>query len=398
MRILISGVGIAGPTLAYWLSRYGFEPVLIEKSPRLRTAGYIIDFWGLGFDIAERMGLTSELSERAYVVKGVKILNREGKPVAGFSADVFRRVAGGRYVSIQRGALAELIYGTIDGKVATMFGDSIHAIDQSDDKARVTFERAPPRDFDLVIGADGLHSRVRELAFGPQETYEKYLGYKVAAFEVKGYRPREELVYSMFTEVGRQIGRFSMRDDRTLFLFIFSDADPRVPHALDDQKMALHQHFGRSGWECARILELLDQCQVLYFDRISQIRMDSRRSSWSRNRVSLVGDAASCVSLLAGQGTALAMVAAYVLAGELYRAKGDYGRAFQRYQDIFGPFVARKQKAAVKFAGSFAPRTALGLFFRNQVVKLMSVPWIADLAAGRDLTDKLSLPDYESSW
>jgi 2-polyprenyl-6-methoxyphenol hydroxylase-like FAD-dependent oxidoreductase len=137
-----------------------------------------------------------------------------------------------------------------------------------------------------------------------------------------------------------------------------------------------------------------DAADDLYFDRVSQIRMDPPQGLWSRGRVTLIGDAASCVSLLAGQGTALAMVAAYILAGELHHSKGNYAEAFRRYQDAFGPFVLAKQKAALRFAGSFAPKSKLSLFLRNRLFNLMSIRWIADLAVGRDLADRIALPDY----
>jgi 2-polyprenyl-6-methoxyphenol hydroxylase-like FAD-dependent oxidoreductase len=161
------------------------------------------------------------------------------------------------------------------------------------------------------------------------------------------------------------------------------------------QKALLKQRFGHSGWECPRILELLDSTESLYFDRVSQIRMNgSTPGGWSKGRITLVGDAAFCVSFLAGQGSALAMVAAYILGGELHRARGDYGRAFARYEQIFGAFVLKKQKAALRFAGAFAPKTEWGLFVRNQVMNLMRIPWVADLVVNRDITDKISLPEY----
>jgi 2-polyprenyl-6-methoxyphenol hydroxylase-like FAD-dependent oxidoreductase len=198
----------------------------------------------------------------------------------------------------------------------------------------------------------------------------------------------------MYTEVGRQVVRFAMRDDRTMFLFTYADEHVTGADTLEAQKAVLRQRFGASGWECPKILEALDDSDDLYFDRVSQIQMDPQQGEWARGRVTLVGDAASCVSLLAGQGSALAMVAAYILAGELHRADGDYAVAFQRYQDLFGPFVLSKQKAALRFAGTFAPKSAFALFLRNQIFKLMAIPWIANLAVGRDLADSIALPDY----
>jgi 2-polyprenyl-6-methoxyphenol hydroxylase-like FAD-dependent oxidoreductase len=275
-----------------------------------------------------------------------------------------------------------------------MFGDSVAHIEQTGQGVQVTFERGDMQEFDLVVGADGLHSRVRELVFGEESRFEKYLGYKAAAFEVKGYRPRDELVYVMYTQVGQQLARFAMRDDRTMFLFTFQDEDASGADNDQAQKALLRKRFGASGCECPQILDALDASDDIYFDRVSQIHMKPQDGLWTKGRITLAGDAASCVSLLAGQGSALAMVAAYVLAGELRRAHGDYFKAFGRYQEIFAPFVFSKQKAALRFAGTFAPRSKVALFLRNQIFRLMAVPWIADLAIGRDLADHIALPNY----
>lgn len=259
----------------------------------------------------------------------------------------------------------------------------------------VIFENGPARDFDLVVGADGLHSRVRELAFGPKSQFENYLGYKVAAFEAPGYKPRDELTYAMYTEVGQQVSRFAMRGDRTMFLFLFEDESlDRGNENVHAQKTLLRKRFGRSGWECPQILNALDASNDLYFDRVSQIRMDTRQGGWTQGRITLVGDAASCVSLLGGQGSALAMIAAYILAGEVRRSHGDYALAFRRYQELFGPFVLKKQQAALRFAGYFAPVSKLSLFVRNQMMNLMRIPWISDLVVGQDIADKIAIPQY----
>jgi 2-polyprenyl-6-methoxyphenol hydroxylase-like FAD-dependent oxidoreductase len=394
MRVLISGAGIAGPTLAYWLTRYGFEVTIVEAAPRLRTNGYIVDFWGAGFDIAERMELLPELRREGYLVREVRVVDQRGKRVAGFAAEAFTRIAHGRWTSIPRGELAASIFRKVSDKIETIFGDSVARIEQIGETVHVDFVHSTPRDFDLVVGADGLHSRVRELVFGPDARFEKYLGYKVAAFECSGYRPRDELVYVMYTQVGQQLSRFSMSQDRTMFLFLFADENPAKPPHAREQKALLRERFGAIGWECPRILDALDAADDLYFDRVSQIHMEADGGSWTNGRVTLLGDAAFCISLLGGQGSALAMVSAYILAGELHRANGDYATAFRRYQELFGPFVQKKQRAAPRFGGILAPKSRWAMFVRNQIFKILALPFVSDLA-GRDFIDEIDLPNYD---
>lgn len=394
MRVLISGAGIAGPTLAYWLTRYGMSATIVEQAPTFRTGGYIIDFWGAGFDIASRMGLVPGLLQTGYRVREVRVVDRNGHRVSGFPVAAVARAMSGGFTSLPRGDLAAAIFGTLNGKVETIFGDTIERIDQTPDEVRVTFQRHAARAFDVVVGADGLHSRVRELVFGPQRRFERYLGIKVAAFEVDGYRPRDELVYVMYTEVGQQVSRFALRNDRTMFLFIFADPEGTLPSDKPGQKALLRERFGRSGWECPQILEALDGTDDVYFDRVGQIQMDQPDGSWTKGRVTLLGDAAFCVSLLGGQGSALAMVAAYILAGELHRANGRHEEPLARYQRLFGPFVSMKQRAARRFAGAFAPRSSMSLFLRNQVFRLLSIGWLAKILASREFSDQIVVPDY----
>ncbi|HEV8435808.1 MAG TPA: FAD-binding domain [Thermoanaerobaculia bacterium] len=393
MKVLVSGAGVAGPALAWWLVRYGAEVTIVERAQELRTGGYVVDFWGAGFEIADRMGLIPEIRRKGYMVREVRVVGRDGRRVSGFPVEAFARIAQNRYTSVPRGDLSQIIFRDVEPKIETLFGDTIEKLEQDANGVTVQLARGGERRFDIIIGADGLHSNVRRLIFGPDDRFEVYLGFKVAAFSVQGYRPREELVYLMYTEVGQQVNRFSMRDDRTMFLFTFADRDPAFPQNIDEQKALLRRRFGGSGWESGAILDALDQAPELYFDRVSQIRMPAEE--WcAGGRVALVGDAASCVSLLAGEGSGLAIVAAYILAGELHRAGGDYQRAFVRYRDLFRPFVAEKQRAALRFARSFAPPSKLSIVMRNAFFRLMAIGWIADLLAGRGLRDDIVLPEY----
>ena len=390
--ILISGAGIAGPTLGFWLNKAGFSTTIVETAPQLRTGGYVVDFWGLGYDIAERMGLVSDINRVGYHMRELKMVDDAGHRAAGFGTRVLHELAGGRFITIGRSDLSSLIFDKVKDTSELLFGNEIVGLEEQENCVNVEFKKGHPRQFDLVIGADGLHSGVRELVFGPQDQFEKPLGYSVAVFEAPNYRPRDEKVYVAYGLPGRQLARFAMHDDRTLFLFVISN-DYGVPgHGADlsEQKAFLRTAFEDGEWECPNVLNELDRTDDLYFDRVSQIRMES----WSRGRVALVGDAAFCVSLLAGQGTALAMTAAYVLAGELARSNGRHVEAFEAYENLLRPYLANKQNAAVGFARSFAPKTRFGLFFRNQVLKAFRIPGLARMTIGRDMTDKLKLPDY----
>jgi 2-polyprenyl-6-methoxyphenol hydroxylase-like FAD-dependent oxidoreductase len=392
LRVLISGAGIAGPALAFWLLRYGFTPTIVERAPAFRADGYMIDVWGMGYDLVERFGLLNAMRDHVYVIDRLEFVNEHGGVLAGFGGDVFRRALAGRFFSIPRGDLARAIFDTIDGKVETLFGTGIEALHADASGVDVELTGGLKRRFDLVIGADGLRSHTRDLAFGPETKYEKYLGYYAASFTTTGYPHRNEATYLSYGRPGRQMFRYAMRDDRTSFLLVFAqDREvPPSPHDIGAAKALLRETFGRDGWESAEILSRLAAADDLYFDDVSQIRMPH----WWRNRVALVGDAAHSPSLLAGAGSAFAMLGAYVLAGELHKANGDHLQAFAAYEKRLYDFILRQQKAAVGFAGSFAPRTSMGLVLRNAVVNLMNVPPLGVWLTRSMLGETFHLPDY----
>jgi 2-polyprenyl-6-methoxyphenol hydroxylase-like FAD-dependent oxidoreductase len=392
MSVAICGAGIAGPTLAYWLCRGGHQPTLIERSAQLRTGGYVIDFWGVGYDIAERMGLAPQLHATGYEVGEVRLVDTRGRRVGGFPTDGFRRVLDGRFTSLPRGDLAAMIYDTVADDTEAIFGDSITAVHQDDSGVQIELQNGGSREFDLLVGAGGLHSPVRRLAFGLDAMFERDLGYRVAAFEARGYRPRDELVYLAYGVPGRMASRFAMRDDRTMFLFVFTADHLRgvEPSTVDEVKRLLHNVFGAAGWECPEILTALEAAEDVYFDRVSQIWMDR----WSDGRVMLIGDAAAAVSLLAGEGTGLAMLEAYLLAGELHRAGSDFRAAFDNHQRMLRPFIERKQRAAHRFASAFTPKTTPGLWTRNKMSTLLANRYLGDWLIQRQLQDDFPLPQY----
>jgi 2-polyprenyl-6-methoxyphenol hydroxylase-like FAD-dependent oxidoreductase len=392
--VLISGIGIAGPTLAWWLTQAGFDVTLVESAPGSLNDAYMIDFWGAGYDVAERMGLLEELRDRSYRIDEMRFVNARGERIGGVELRSLRSILSGRHFSILRGDLAVALYERVARCVDQSLGESIAAIEQRQDDVFVQFASGRARRFDLVIGADGSHSRVRELAFGAQEAFERRLGYYAAAFFVDRYPFRDERAYVSYTAPRRHLARYALRDGRTAFQFVcVAPSRASDPPGTRAQKNFLRTMFRSNAWEIERILAALDAAEDLYFDRVSQICMPQ----WSKGRVALVGDACFCPSVLGGQGPSFAMAGAYILARELQRLPGDHASAFRAYEQGFRGFVSGKQAAAQRLGAWFVPRTRLGLAWRNTASALLSNSFVLRQALGKELLDPFELPAFKQT-
>lgn len=393
MQVVINGAGIAGTALAYWLGKRGHEVLLVEHAPELRTGGFVLNLWGIGYDAVEKMGLLPRLLERQHYSDELRMVDKSGRTRGGYPSSVLLKLAKGRMATLARSDIAEAIHDSLNDQVETQFGDSITTIDDDGTRVHVGFEHSPPREVDLVIGADGLHSRVRQISFGPEEQFEHPLGCHVASFEVVGYPHRNGNAYVAYTAPGRYVARFPMRDDRTLFFVLMRDAylaDGR-PYSHAGRKAALIHALADIGWESAAILSAVEQVEDIYFDSISQIRMDA----WTKGRVALIGDAAACPSLIAGEGAGFALAQAYVLAGEIHAHRDDMDTALARYEALMKPVVARKQEQAKSLAASFIPKTATGVRIRDLATLLMRLPVFPNLLMGRYFHDEMRLPEYD---
>lgn len=339
-NILISGAGIAGLTLAYWLKKYGFTPTLVEKYPSLRTEGYKLDIRGRGVDVVKRMGLWQEIMEARTDIQKALFVDSTGKVVRETTANLSGVREEGD-TEIVRGALCEILFKQV-GDVPCLFGDSIKNISQNDNGVEVEFEKSQKQQFDLVIGADGLHSRVRKLAFGEESAFLRELGLYISFYSIPNFLNLDRVEIEYHTHKRFAIA-YCPRDGMAKAGFAFTS--PRPQRDLSDQgeqKAFLQEAFENEGWEIPHLLAWMKTAPDFYFDCMAQVHMPH----WTTGRVALVGDAGYAVAPIAGQGNSVALVGAYVLAGELAEAEGDYLRAFRQYEENLALFVERNQKLA----------------------------------------------------
>ena len=357
-RVLISGASIAGPALALWLARYGFAVTLVEKAPEVRRGGQAVDFKGAAHrSVLERMGILDAV-RRARVPSGVDsaIVDAKGRKVATIPA----AFSGGE-IEIARGDLAHILFERTAASCEYLFSDSITSLQESADGVAVTFQHAKPRTFDLVVGADGIHSNVRRLAFGPESDFVHHLGYCYALAKFSGEASREDLMYG---EPGRMAATGGPK--APAFFVFASEAPAGQRDDIERQKEFLAAAYQGASWKVPELMKELPDAEEFYMDSISRVTTDR----YANGRIVLLGDAAyGCA--LGGFGTGLAIVGAYVLAGELLRANGDYKTAFAQYQAKFRNYA--KVSQAVNAGKLLAPSTRLGMFVRNRMFSVAAL-------------------------
>lgn len=396
MHVLISGASVAGPVLAYWLDRYGFEVTVVERAPTLRkTGGHAVDLFRPAMQIVTKMGVLDAVRAKVTGTETL-VIHREGhKPLTVDLRKVYTAVSDD-HVEIMRDDLSEIFYDATRDSVEYVFADSIVSI--SDD-GEVTFERGPSRRFDVVVGADGLHSNVRGLTFGPETGFSTWIGAYLSVISLANYLNLDGVLETA-GEVGRMAGVYSaahMDDARAIFMF-------RTPRPLDyhyrdvpRQKQLLREQFADMDWEVPRLLAELDDTPAFYFDSITQLRLDT----WSRGRVTLVGDAGYCPGPAVGGSTSLAVVGAYILAGELSARAPDHSAAFAAYEREIRDYVKRSRAFAISAAKKVVPARSLDLWMVVGGARLINVlpgsvsRAIAKLnTGGIRLHDIVSLKDY----
>ncbi|QYC45622.1 6-hydroxynicotinate 3-monooxygenase precursor [Nonomuraea coxensis DSM 45129] len=352
-NILISGASIAGPALAHWLARYGCAVTVVEKAPSLRPGGQAVDFKGETHrTVLSRMGILDDVRALQTGGHDQLLVDAEGRTLAVMPGEF----TGGE-LEIKRGDLARLLHERTASSCAYVFGDSITSLTETPDGVQVTFERAAPRTFDLVVGADGIHSNVRRLAFGPESGFVRFLGHHYALVDLdQDFGP----VGQMYNEPGRMA---AVGGPKAPAFFVFASGP--LDYDRDDveqQKDILARAYAGMGWRVPEVLAAVRRAPSVYLDSISQVRIDR----YSRGRVVLLGDAAYG-NTLGGFGTGLAVVGAYVLAGELAAAGGDHRAAFGAYERVFRPYarIARSGNA-----GPFlAPGSPSRIRMRNWMFK-----------------------------
>ncbi|MCM6776479.1 FAD-dependent monooxygenase [Nocardia sp. CDC159] len=383
---------MSGQALAYWLVRHGFRPTVVERTVGPRRGGQGVDVRDQAIDVAERMGILQRLRAVATHAVGLQFVDADDRAIARIDVQNAQQRNGGGNVEVMRADLVRILHDITSGTVEYRFDDAVRAVAQDPDGVTVDFVRGARRRFDLVVGADGLHSAIRRLAFGPEDAFVHHMGCYVAFGTADAALGRDRWT-TAFNVPGRMAAIYRPGGDaQAMAYFLFRsprlDLDHHDPVAV---RSALAAAFGDvHAWRVPELLAGALADPELYFDSLSRVRMDS----WSTGRVVLAGDAAHCASPASGAGTELALIGAYRLAGELAVARGDHRLAFPRYEQAHRPLVHRKQQVGPNLLRLTVPKTRLGMAVRNTVIRLPlleSLAGLERLMAPRTITP---LPGY----
>jgi 2-polyprenyl-6-methoxyphenol hydroxylase-like FAD-dependent oxidoreductase len=384
-KVLVSGASIAGPTLAFWLNRYGYDVTVVEKAGTIRAGGYPIDVRGTALEVVRRMGILPRLRDAHIDLRRLTFLNEDGGEVASVHPHNVTGGVAGHDLEVRRGDLTEALYAAVRDDVEFVFNDCIETLDQSGDGVDVTFRGGGSRRFDMVLGAEGMHSRTREMVFGPEEPFHRYLGYCFAVFTMRNtFGLSHETV--MWNTPGRAAALYATGDDDVHAFLTFARPEPPFDAfpSPEAQRKLVASVFADAGWEVPGMLAAMRDADDVFFDAVAQIRMPR----WSSGRVAVVGDAAYAPSFLTGQGTSLALVGAYMLAHSL--ADRDHAAGFAAYEQDTREFVTLNQGLVGEGGATLFPATAEALRQRNdRLRKLTAMP----SSAGRPAHSALTLPE-----
>ncbi|MFE1009808.1 FAD-dependent monooxygenase [Streptomyces sp. NPDC058794] len=385
--VLVSGASIAGPAVAFWLRRYGFAVTVVEKSAGLRAGGYPVDVRGTAVEVARRMGILPQLREAHVESRRLTFLDADGGEAAVVHPQAVAGGVEGRDVEVRRGDLAGALYGAVRDEVEFVFDDSVEVLTEHEHGVDVTFRSGVRRSFDLVLGADGLHSRTRELVCGPEQRFHHYLGYCFTVFTMPNTFGLSHEVL-MWNTPGRAAALYAVEDADEVHAFLnFAGPEPgyEVLRDPEAQRDLVATTFADAGWEIPAMVAAMRRASDPFFDTVSQIRMPR----WSSGRTALVGDAAYAPSFLTGQGSSLALVGAYVLAASL-AAHRDHTAAFAAYERDLRGFVELNQAQVTEGDAALFPTTAAALERRNARLRALTA---SPPATGRPAHTALTLPE-----
>ncbi|SDR95077.1 2-polyprenyl-6-methoxyphenol hydroxylase [Paenibacillaceae bacterium GAS479] len=394
--VLISGASIAGLTTAYLLGEYGFDVTIVERAGNIRGGGYPIDVRETAVDVMDRMGGLTQLRANHIGTKKISFLDQKGDVIGVLGMEESAGVQNGREIELPRGTLTQILFGLIEQKrlpIRFQFNDSINDLNDNGDGVNVKFKSGSENKYDIVIGADGLHSNTRRLTFGQEQQFSKYLGYCFAGFSVPNDFGlfREGVIYAT---PGRIAAVYHSENKDVLHAFlVFVTEEPAFvqKQGIDEQRRLTAQAFDGAGWETSLLVQAMMEADDLYCDVVSQIHMPR----WSKGRVALVGDSAFAPSFLTGQGTSLALVGAYILAGELALHE-EPDQAFAAYEKIMRPFAEENQDQIYNAPNLVWPRTQEEIEARNQALAALQLSERKSVGGNSEVYTLDNLTDYSA--